>query len=330
MLDKLKHLTHEIISGKKTIFYRNQRYTLMNPSLDIILEADLIYTQHYDNLLYEDNFFLLEEIDQKLIQYQIFFPAHQQELEEKNKELESFKKTLFQEYKDTKNRIKIQRQIAALKKNLGHLYNLKHYLDFLTLEKHCDNIRYEYIIANTFYDYNKNKLVFDYSDLYNTNNVFFNGIIDAITDRMIDISTLKQIVISEYWKNIYTNNKENIFPFSAIEYTEEQKSLINLSVMYDSIYQHPDCPDDEIIADEDALDGWMLIQKDKIRKEKVKKGVQSKMSSKVAKSDHVFIPTDGTPQEIQDINNLITADQGEQNGPGIQRFDFMPNSHQKN
>lgn len=321
MQDQLKHLLHEILSGKKTVFYRNQRYVLTNPSLDIVLEADLIYAQHYNNNLYNDKFLYLENITNELIKYGIFFPAHEEEINNKNKELDNLKKTLFRQYSDKKNRDKSKTQIKFLKASLNKLYNLKHYLDFLTLEKYCDNLRYEYIICHTLYDYHTNKLVFDYSNLLNVDTCFFNDIIDLITNSLIDLSTLKQIVLSEYWKNIYTNNTNNILPYSAIEYTEEQKSLINLSKMYDSIYQHPECPDDDIIMDEDALDGWMLVQKDKIKKQKTENGVKNKMSSKIAKSDHVFIPTSDAPDEIQDIIALSTPATGGPNG--IKRLDTL-------
>ena len=311
---RLKHLLHEIISSRKTVFYKNQRYILTNPSLDIILEADLVYTQHYDNHLYDDRFLHAENITNDLIRYGIFFPANEEEIKTKNKELDNFKKTLFRQYKDIKNRNKSRTQIKFLKESLNKLYNLKHYLDFLTLEKYCENLRHEYIIAHTLYSHDTNELVFDYANLQNVDPDFFNGIIDTISNSLIELSTLKQIVISEYWKNIYTNNTHNIFPHPAVEYTEEQKSLINLSKMYDSIYQHPDCPDDDIIADEDALDGWMLVQKDKIKKQKTESGVRSRMSSKIANSDHVFIPTSEAPDEIQDIIALSSPETGGPNG----------------
>lgn len=314
MKNKLIYLLHEIISSKKTLFYKNQRYTLTNPSLDIILEADLIYNQNYDNHLYDDRFLNLENITNDLVRYDIFLPANEEQIKIQNKELDSFKKTLFRQYQDIKNRNKIRLRIKLLKKSLNRLYSLKHYLDFLTLDKYCENLRYEYIIAHTLYIHDSNELVFDYANLQNVDIDFFNGIIDTISNSLIDISTLKQIVISEYWKNIYTNNTHNIFPHPAVEYTEEQKSLINLSKMYDNIYQHPECPDDDIIADEDALDGWMLIQKDKIKKEKLKSGVNSRMSSKVAKSNHVFIPSSEAPDEIQDIIALSSPETGGQHG----------------
>jgi len=310
--ERLRNLTHEIISGRKNLSYNNQRYTLTNPSLDIILEADLIYAQYYNDHLYDDQFLSPDNIPLELIKCGLFFPGNEEDIKNYNKELDSAKKNLFKNYKNEKQKQKHKAKIKTIKENLNKLYNFKHYLDFLTLEKHCENLRHEYIIAHTLYNYSTNTLLFNYSTFKDTDASFFNSIMDVITNNIIDLSTLKKIVTSEYWKNIYTHNKNNVFKHCATEYTEEQKNLINLSAMYDSIYQHPECPDDNIIEDEDALDGWMLVQKDKIKRQKTQSGVLSKMSSKVASQDHVMIPT--SQEEAQDIIALSEQETGGLNG----------------
>jgi hypothetical protein len=45
--------------------------------------------------------------------------------------------------------------------------------------------------------------------------------------------------------------------------------------MYDSVYDHSDCPEDFVIDDDDMLDGWMLYQKEKIKRDKTKEGISS-------------------------------------------------------
>jgi len=227
------------------------------------------------------------------------------------------------EYRDDKAKKQYRAQIKSLQDQINDLYNLKHYLDFLTLEKHCENLSYEYIIANTLYYHDTNSLVFNYSNLNNVDSNLFNNLINMISNSLIDVSTLKKIVISEYWRSYYSNNRDNIFSYPASEYTEEQKSLMNLSTMYESIYQHPECPRDEIIQDEDALDGWMVIQKEKNKKEKAKKGVSDKMSSKVKDSNQIFIPLDAT-EDAEDIFNLS---EGKEETDGIQRFINAPDSN---
>ena len=58
--------------------------------------------------------------------------------------------------------------------------------------------------------------------------------------------------------------------FSGVvsDWTDDQRSLVSFSQMYDSVYEHPECPDDKIIDDDDMLDGWMIVQKRKIAKAK--------------------------------------------------------------
>jgi hypothetical protein len=73
--------------------------------------------------------------------------------------------------------------------------------------------------------------------------------------------------------------------------------------MYDNIHEHPECPDDVIIADDDALDGWMLVQKNKSLQEKKQKGVEQ--LGKSGNSSEVFLMANDIEEasEIVDMNS---------------------------
>ena len=58
--------------------------------------------------------------------------------------------------------------------------------------------------------------------------------------------------------------------------------------MYSKIYEYPECPDDAIIEDDDALDGWMLNQQKKIRN-KNGKGVDNLLGKKGQKAQEVSL-----------------------------------------
>ena len=74
--------------------------------------------------------------------------------------------------------------------------------------------------------------------------------------------------------------------------------------MYDKIYEHPESPSEEIIEDDDALDGWMIYNQQEIKKQKQEKGVDSMMSEKVRNSSEVFLMAGNDKQQAQDILSL--------------------------
>ena len=68
----------------------------------------------------------------------------------------------------------------------------------------------------------------------------------------------------------------SIFNCSACDLNNEQTSLIGWSRFYDGVYESLDRPNDDIIKDDIALDGWS-ISEDRKRKEEQKKSEGEKM-----------------------------------------------------
>ena len=96
-----------------------------------------------------------------------------------------------------------------------------------------------------------------------------------------------------------------IFDKLPIELSTEQKTLIGWSMMYDSIAESPDAPVDEIIEDDDALDGWLIVQSRK-RKQGQQKSVAEELMGKHPNAKDVFIKTDDADhaQKILELNDL--------------------------
>jgi hypothetical protein len=74
--------------------------------------------------------------------------------------------------------------------------------------------------------------------------------------------------------------------------------------MYDNIYENPDCPSDEIIDDDDMLDGWMILQR---RKSEIDKKTKTfdEMNPHLKNAGEVFIMTKGEEgyEEVLSMNS---------------------------
>lgn len=295
-------LVHRILSGKLIFVYDNIFYELRKPSLNIKMEADFLYFSTYEDNIFNESFWLAEDIENLLIELNIISYDTKKILTKIEKSLENSKIDLFQNYFDITKRIKIKNRIKNIKTDIDNIYSKQHSLDFLTLEHYCDNMRHEFIISNTLYD-QKNNLIFK----NNIDYLKFNNIVSTISKHMIDINTYKNIARCDYWRNYWSNNKTNVIEGPVSEWSEEQKSLVNISCMYDKIYEHPECPQDDIINDDDALDGWMIFQKQKNDIQKREKGVDSMLTGKIKNSSEVFLMA-GNKDQAQDILGLNTQE----------------------
>lgn len=79
--------------------------------------------------------------------------------------------------------------------------------------------------------------------------------------------------------------------------------------MYDSIAESPESPSDEIILDDDMLDGWLIIQRRERELRTKQKAAEDVISNeKIANSDEVFIVAK-SEEDIQKLNHLTTQRQ---------------------
>jgi len=114
---------------------------------------------------------------------------------------------------------------------------------------------------------------------------------------------LRNIVKSDTWSSY--NVKDNIFG-PSVQLNDDQRNLLALQRMYNNVRQHPECPSDEIIDDDDALDGWFLLQKDKKKKEKIKNSLLKKVGGKIKDHSSVFIVTQNEEERkaIWEMNDV--------------------------
>jgi hypothetical protein len=300
----IEFLVHRIISGDQFFLHDNIRYLLTKPSLHLKLEADILYQDTYEDNLF-NGFFLEEDLDYLLIEFDMASPFLKTDLANTEKSLSKSKMELFKNWIDIKKRKAYKKEIQNLKNKLTGLYNIKHSLDFLTLEHYCDNIKNQYVISRCLYRADSKEIVF--ASIESIEYGFFNSIMQTIANNVIDISSYKAIARHDYWRNYYNTNKFNVFNCSASELSEEQRALLNTSIMYDRIYEHPDCPEPDIIQDDDALDGWMLYQQEKNKAEKTKKGVDNMLSNKVKNSSEIFLMAQDKEQQ-ENIWNLNSSE----------------------
>jgi len=299
-MKNIEQLVHRILSGKRIFKHDCRLYELHNPSLDLKIEGDIIYEKIYEANLY-NGFILEEDRNNFLIANQIVGSFHQDNIKNEEKKLEKAKIELYKNYFDLNKRRQNQTKIKSVKSSLVKLNTQTHSIDFLILENYATNARNEFILCKTLFDYRTKKIIFEYPDV---DYVLMNDLSTAIAYSSIDMAKFKEIARSSYWKNYYNHNKNNLLPYSASEYSEEQIALIGVSEMYSKIQEHPDCPNEEILNDDDALDGWMLLQQQENTRQKQQKGVSHMMSGKANKSQEVFLMSNGNQEQVKTILDL--------------------------
>ena len=107
-----------------------------------------------------------------------------------------------------------------------------------------------------------------------------------LTERQI-----RDLARNEPWRTIWNLNDTNsvlLFNNGDRELSHDQKNIMVWSKMYDNVQESMDCPQDDIIKDDDMLDGWFLVQGKKRDEERSKSEVDN-LNPKVAASQEVYL-----------------------------------------
>jgi hypothetical protein len=294
-------LLYRILSGKTIFHYNNERYVLYAPSLEIKYEASLIF----DNIINEEKYhdWIREEYATNIMMSLGLWNMHtDRALKDLNKQLDNLKVDLFSNFMVPSKTKQIRQKIKNTKESIGKINFTKQNFLSNTLEGYAGSIKNEYIICNTLYK--NDKLVFGYDNDYKSYTLF-NSLVQHIDSLIITTELFKKLARSDTWRAYWNSCKHNdLFGSSVIELTDEQRALINISKMYDNIYEHPECPEDNIIDDDDALDGWMILQKRKNDKHKKQAAFnESNKNLKNAGEVFLFAENENDVESITEMND---------------------------
>lgn len=217
--------------------------------------------------------------------------------------LDNLKVDLFQNFMIPSQTKNIRSNIKNTKNSINKIYVTKQSFLSNTLEGYASAIKNEYIICNTLYK--DNELVFN--NQTSKSYILFNSLVQEIDKLMITTEQFKLLARDNIWRNYWNSSQNNqLFSTSIVNLTDEQRALVNISRMYDNVYEHPDCPSEAIISDDDALDGWMITQKRKNEAAKKQSIFDSSANQNTKKAGEVFMMANSKEDvdSIMDMNTL--------------------------
>lgn len=270
------------------------------PTSEILLDANEVYIDSYEEALFYGT---LTESEISSFMSENFLWTEMDEFnlsEELPKKIEDLKVDLYNNFDDEMNVMIIREQINIEKEKLNDLYNKKHMFDYLT----CSGV------ASFLKNYHIFKYCTKYSngDIYNWSDVSVIKIMNFKSNNIISDDYIRKISKYDGWKAIWHTSKKNgnLFNRLSVDMSDDQKRLLFWSMFYDNLLEHPECPSESIMNDDDAIDGWVIIQRRDREKEKGAKSVENKFSSsKMKNAQEVFLiaKDDKHAQQIENLNS---------------------------
>lgn len=292
-----------VLSGFYIFIYNNKKYKLVYPDIQLKYEAELYAQDEYDHNKFND-WISEEDIVYHLIDAGLWSHNGDDNLKNIEKQIDNLKIDLYKNHINPTKVKTIKRTLSNTVGTYHRLYKIRHSLDQYTTEGYTQQLKNHYILVNSLYDTNNNKVFTQYD---NADFRLLDDLSSSISENIIDVSTFRCIARSDIWKNYWSANEHNLFDRATINWTDEQKTLIILTKMYSSAYEHPECPPQTVMDDDDMFDGWMLVQKEENEKIKNKNRTEKLLGGKnLDKAGEVFVMAN-SKEEAKNIFDLNDA-----------------------
>lgn len=283
-----------IRAGYIPVKMNEQRFIVHHPDLETALHSQEIYMDAYekgqDKGLMTDDELVGWLIDQGLWsskidnEFEVIVPGH----------IEYWKIELYTSSLKSNTRKAVRKYLAVAKEEYNRLHNLRHFYDYVTIEGYASYVRSLFTISECT-RLNDKPVDWEQYSLHKLMGLYHQEMLQPEQVRLLSRTTP--------WLGLWGVLKTNGNIFGTSQITVEQQSLLSWSTMYDKIYESPDCPSDEVIEDDDMLDGWLLVQKRKREADKKKQEIEGHINPKMKNSDEIYMMAE-TATDAQKIDML--------------------------
>ena len=302
MQDKDK-LVYQIISGKTRISIKGEVFFVngVNAQQRYLAEEifEELYEQYLDELMSDD------ELMDWLLENDFWTVEEEEKLGQFRKDIEEFQVKLFELGFKGEEKKTTKKLIIHARDRINELTEKKHHWDHLSARGVALIEKNKFLIGLGLTNDKGIPLLNEFNYLEHSFPLF-DKIVIEYNKKAIGVSQFREISRTEPWRQ-YWGAKEassSIFGGPASELTDDQLSLISWTRLYDSIYQHPECPGDDVINDDDALDGFLIKDRRKREADQNKARVEDAISNpKIKSAQEVFIVAE-TPEDAKKINDL--------------------------
>ena len=169
----------------------------------------------------------------------------------------------------------------------------------------ANTLKLQYLLYTSIVN-KKGDYKYDGDDFWEEEHKVIEDVFKVYLSAQIREEIIRELARTEPWRSYWgaAKTEGSIFGKSASQLNSEQRSLINWSKFYDSIQEHMEAPSEDVIQDDDLLDGWLIIQNRKRERDKLEKEIDKKIGKNKG-AQEVYVMAD-SQEHAEKINSLNT------------------------
>lgn len=277
-----------LIAGESILEVGSRLFVVRNPSRTDRLRAELLYNDMYRKAI-SDGVCADAELMEYLEENHLWDDPRQKDLDTLTENIEKIKIGLFQNIFN-ESVIK-QGRVALTREKTRHaeLYRERHAHDWLTAEYIAESAKFKFLVGCSTFDVMGAPLWNNFG--YEQPDYYINEITNKLLSGKLSDEVLRALARSTDWQTYWSiSRNSNIFGVDVVDLSDEQRSLLSWSTFYDNIREHPECPTEAILNDDDVLDGWLALQRQKRENDRAKADIEARLAgSKTGEADEVYI-----------------------------------------
>lgn len=217
-----------------------------NPSWDIIQEAEELKS----NILRKEsaNFLSRNQCINILISREVLSSDYKKIITRYENGVKDMQRSLFRAHGNPTDEDTIRKKLTRIRKSLNKLLDAEASLDYICRENYEQFVLDLQIIELTTKDSGGKKVIDPPTWV----------IYQCMIRHQISLKDIRKMARTDPFRMHWIINKSKVFKHKPL--SNSQINLASYCKMYDAVYKSMEVPPNEIIEDDDKLDGWWLIQ----------------------------------------------------------------------
>ena len=289
-MDRTEHeyYINWIVANSTPFKYNDKFFFIKSPSREARFYAQEVFFDYYHKSI-KQGVMDREEMFTVLEKMKLWDDGKEKLLVKMRKDIEDLKVSVFQNYANSPARRKIKEALKDTKDYINKLGMDKFIFEQNTAEGLANYAKYNFLIGASIYN-NKGKPYWKTLRCWELPDNILNTASKKLMKFSLNDTHYRELARSDTWRGVWNARKNgNLFGKSTVDLSEQQKQLVFWSILYDNISQSSECPPDDVVEDDDAIDGWMILQRRKRKADQNKDTIESMMGEKIKNSQHVFV-----------------------------------------
>lgn len=282
-------------SGVYRITWNGLKIKVLTPTIEDEYDANEVFQEAYDRALM-DSIFTEEEMYEWMKSRDLWSDEQDEKIKGIEKDIEKMKVGIFENRTNTAMVNQARRLLRGAEKVKARLTAEKNELFSKTAEGLAFNEKALYLFE---------KCCFVGNEPLEWNDIDSSALFYDYNRMLLTETQLRELARNDPWRLCWLM-KDHTPLFKNKDgrgLSQDQKGILIWSNMYDNIQESMDCPTEDVINDDDMLDGWFIIQRKKQQSERAKTELEKRTNEKIANSDEIMIMASSN-QEAETIHGM--------------------------